>query len=32
MYKYNKQGTEITLNLEFEKIGLHVDTADENSS
>ena len=27
MYKYNKQGTEITLNLKFEKIGLHVDTA-----
>ena len=26
MYTYIKQGTEITLNLEFEKIGLHVDT------
>lgn len=32
MYTYIKQGTEITLNLKFEKIGLHVDTAAENSS
>ena len=29
MYTYIKQGTEIALNLEFEKIGLHVDTAAE---
>ena len=29
IHTYIKQGTEITLNLKFEKIGLHVDTAVE---